>query len=106
MLARLAQHRRELLVLGDGLGELALGLEETLLERANTLRSVLQSSAQDHDFFLQRLHLLLEVTHLAFVLSEASAASARPQWEEVTWRQSTSGASSSMNARWVTSSTR
>ena len=72
VLARLAQRRRELLVLRDGLGELALGLEQTLLERSHPLGRVLEAAAQDDDLFLQRLHLLLKVTDLAFVLSEAS----------------------------------
>jgi hypothetical protein len=72
VLAGLAQGGGELLVLGDGLRQLAFGLEQSLLERPNPLRSVLQSTAQDDDFLLQSLHLLLEVTDLAFVFSEAS----------------------------------
>ncbi len=72
VLARLAQGGRELLVLGDGLGQLALGLEQALLEGPDPLGSVLEAPAQDDDLFLQRLHLLLELADLAFVLSEAS----------------------------------
>ncbi len=72
VLARLAKRGGELLVLGDGLGQLALRLEQALLEGANALGSVLQATAQDDDLFLQRLHLLLEFADLALVLSEAS----------------------------------
>ena len=72
VLTRLAQRRRELLVLRDGLGELALGLEQTFLERSHPLGRILEAAAQDDDLFLQRLRLLLKVTDLAFVLSEAS----------------------------------
>ena len=39
VLARLAQGVGQLLVLGDGLGQLALGLEQPLLERADPLRA-------------------------------------------------------------------
>ena len=70
VLACFAQGGREPLVLGDRLGELTLGLEEPLLERPNALgascsrrrRKTSSSSA---------LHLVLEVTHLAFILDEA-----------------------------------
>ncbi len=72
MLARLTQRGGELLVLGDGLGELALRLEEALFERSHPLRGVLEAAAQDDDLFLQRLRLLLELADLAFVFSEAS----------------------------------
>ena len=57
VLARLAQGGREALVLGDGLGELALGLEEPLLERADPLGRVLEPAAEDDDLFLERLQL-------------------------------------------------
>jgi hypothetical protein len=63
VLARLTQGGGQALVLGDGLGELALGLEDALLEGADPLGRVLEPQA---------LHLVLEVTHLAFVLGEAS----------------------------------
>ena len=72
VLARLAQRRRELLVLGDGLGELALGLEQALLERADALGGVLEAAAEDDDLFLERLQLLLQLADLALVLAEAS----------------------------------
>ena len=72
VLARLAQGGGELLVLGYGLGELALGLEEPLLQGAYPLGRILQPATQDDDFLFQRLHLLLEITDLAFVFSEAS----------------------------------
>src|SRR6266550_504724 len=72
VLARLAQRGGELLVLGDGLGQLALRLEEALFERSHPLRGVLKAAAQDDDLFLQRFRLLLELADLAFVFSEAS----------------------------------
>ena len=46
VLARLAQGVGQLLVLGHGLGELALGLEQALLERAHALGRVLQPAPQ------------------------------------------------------------
>ena len=46
VLARLAQRVAQLLVLGDRLGELALGLEQALLERAQALRGVGQRAPQ------------------------------------------------------------
>src|SRR5690606_37234682 len=49
-----AQGVGELLVLGDRLGELALVLEQPLLEGAHPLRRVLEATTQ-------RLHLLLEL---------------------------------------------
>ena len=45
VLARLAQGVGELLVLGDRLRELALGLEQAFFERADTLGRVLQALA-------------------------------------------------------------
>ena len=57
VLPGLAQGRREPLVLGDGLGELALGLEETLFEGPDPFRGVLEPASEDDDLFLQRLDL-------------------------------------------------
>ena len=53
VLAGFAEGGREPLVLRDGLGELALGLEDSLLERADTLRGVLEPAAEDDDLFLE-----------------------------------------------------
>ena len=72
VLTGLAEGGRELLVLGDGLGELALRLEQALLERAHPLRGVLEPAAQDDDLFLQGLQLCLQIADLTLVLSEAS----------------------------------
>ena len=71
VLAGLAQGRREALVLGDGLGQLALGLEQALLEGADPLRGVLEAAAEDDDLFLEGLDLGLELADLALVLGEA-----------------------------------
>jgi len=71
VLTRLTQGRREPFVLGDGLGELALGLEETLLQGADALGGVLQATAEDHDLLLEALDLGLELSDLPFVLGEA-----------------------------------
>ena len=54
MLARLAEGVGQLLVLVDRLGQLALGLEQALLERADPLRRVLQAAPQGQDLLLQR----------------------------------------------------
>ncbi len=70
VLARLPQGGGQLLVLGDGLGKLALGLEQTLLERPHPLRRVLKSSSQDDDFLLQTLDALLKLVDLSFVLGQ------------------------------------
>ena len=72
MLARLAQGGRQLLVLGDGLGELALRLEQPLLERPDPLRRVLETAAQDHDLFLEAFEHLLELVDLSFVFAQPS----------------------------------
>ena len=70
MLARLAQGGRQALVLRDGLGELALRLEQPLLEGADPLGRVLEPAAEDDDLFLERLQLGLEIADLALVLGE------------------------------------
>ncbi len=46
VLARLAQRVGQLLVLVDGLGQLALGLEQALLEGSHALRRVLQAAPE------------------------------------------------------------
>ena len=72
VLAGLTQRGREALVLGDGLGELALRLEQPLLEGPHPLGRVLEAAPEDDDLFLERLQLILEIADLAFVLGEAS----------------------------------
>ncbi len=72
VLAGLAEGRRKPLVLGDRLGELALGLQQALFEGPDPFRGVLEPASEDNDFLLQRLELRLELTHLALVLGEAS----------------------------------
>ena len=70
VLARLAQGGREAFVLRDGLGELALGLEDPLLERAHALGGVLEAAAEDDDLFLEGLQLALELADLPLVLGQ------------------------------------
>ena len=72
VLARLTEGVGELLVLGDGLGELALGLEQALLEGAHPLGRVLQLAPELDDLLLERLDLLLELGHLLLVGVEAA----------------------------------
>ena len=72
VLAGLAEGGREAFVLGDGLGELALGLENPLLEGAHPLGGVLEAAAQDDDLLVERLELILEFADLLLVLSQAS----------------------------------
>ena len=72
MLARLAEGVRELLVLRDGLGQLSLGLEQPLLERADALGCLLQLAAQLHDLFLERLRLLEEGGDLLLIGTQAT----------------------------------
>ena len=57
MLAGLPQGVAELLVLGDGLGQLALGLEQPLLEGAHPLRGVGQPGPEVGDLVAQRVDL-------------------------------------------------
>ena len=70
MLARFAERGREAFVLGDGLLQLALGLEDLLLEGADPLGGVLEAAAQDDDLFLEALELALEVADLPLVLGQ------------------------------------
>ena len=71
VLARLAEGGGELLVLGDGLGELALRLEQPLLERADPLRRVLEAAAQDDDLLLEGLDRLLQLVDLRLVFGQS-----------------------------------
>ena len=50
--------------------ELALGLEDLLLERADPLGGVLEAAAEHDDLFLEALELALEVVDLPLVLGE------------------------------------
>ena len=70
MLARFAEGCRQAFVLRDGLGQLALRLEHPLLQRADALGRVLEPAAEDHDLFLERLQLRLEIADLALVLGQ------------------------------------
>ena len=54
LLGRL-QGEGQLLVLRDGLGQLALGLEQLLLEGLDPARALLEAPAEDGDFLLGRL---------------------------------------------------
>ena len=72
VLAGLTERGREALVLRDGLGELALRLEQALLEGAHALGRVLEAAPEDDDLFLERLQLVLELVDLALVLGESS----------------------------------
>jgi hypothetical protein len=65
VLACLAQGVGELLVLGDRLGELALGLEQPLLEGAHPLRCVLEPPAERLDLVLEHRGLRPQVGQLA-----------------------------------------
>ena len=71
VLARLTEGGGEPFVLGDRLLELALGLEDLLLERADALGGVLEAAAEHHDLFLEALELALEVVDLPLVLGQA-----------------------------------
>jgi hypothetical protein len=57
VLAGFAEGRGEPFVLGDGLGELALGLEEALFEGPDPFRGVLKPAPEDDYFLLERLDL-------------------------------------------------
>jgi len=71
VLAGLAECGGEAFVLGDGLGELALGLEDPLFEGPHPLGRVLQPAAQGDDLLVQRLQLVLKFANLLLVLGEA-----------------------------------
>ncbi len=66
------QRGGEAFVLRDGLGELALGLEQALLEGPHPLGRVLEAASEDDDLLLEGLQLILEIADLALVLGEAS----------------------------------
>ena len=64
VVARLPQRVGELLVLRHGLRQLALGLEQPLLEGAHPLGRVLQPPPQREDLLLERPRVLLELGQL------------------------------------------
>ena len=72
LLPRLAQGVGELLVLRHRLGQLALGLEQALLERADALGCVLQLAPELDDFLLESLHLLEETRDFLLVGGQAA----------------------------------
>ena len=67
VLAGLAEGEGQPLVLGDGLLELPLGLEQLLLEGPDPLGRVLHAAAQAEHLFLEHLGLVPEICHLALV---------------------------------------
>ncbi len=91
VLARFAEGGREPFVLGDGLLELTLGLEDLLLEGADPLGGVLEAAAQDDDLFLEALELALEVVDLPLVLGQTPVvlgSHAITSWgAEIAWRR-------------------
>ena len=66
LFARLAEGVGELFVLGDGLAQLPLGLEQPLFESADPLGRVLQTLAQLDDLFFERGELLAKGLRLGF----------------------------------------
>ena len=70
VLPRLAEGGRQLLVLRQRLGELALRLEEPLLQGPDPLRGVLEPPAEADDLLLQRLELALEIGDFPLVFLE------------------------------------
>jgi hypothetical protein len=72
VLARFTEGRGEAFVLGDGLGQLTLRLQDLLLQRAHPLRCVLEPPTEDDDLFLEALQLALELADLALVLGKPS----------------------------------
>ncbi len=66
VLAGLAQGVGQLLVLRHRLGQLALRLEQPLLEGADALGRVLQAAPEGDDLLLQRDGLLAQLGHLRF----------------------------------------
>jgi len=70
VLARFTEGGGQLFVLGDGLGELALRLEQSLFEGPNALGCVLQPAAEDDDLFLEALDRLLQLGDLPLVIGQ------------------------------------
>src|ERR687891_743790 len=62
------QGRDELVVLAGGLGDLALCLEEPLLEDLHLTRGAVQTATEEGDLVLQELHVRLEFVDLLLVL--------------------------------------
>ena len=79
VLPRLAQGGGEAFVLRHGLRELALRLEEALLERAHPLGCILEAAAQDRDLVVEGLQLPLELANLALVLGELAGHAPMPR---------------------------
>ena len=71
--------------------ELALGLEDLLLEGADPLGSVLEAAPEHHDLFLEALELTLEVVDLPLVLGQTPVvlgSHAITSWgTEIAWRR-------------------
>ncbi len=67
MLAGLTQRVAELLVLGNGLRQLALGLEQSFLEGAHALGRVGQLAPQTGDLVFEELDLLAQLHQLGLV---------------------------------------
>src|SRR5439155_27046294 len=61
------QRGRDLLVLRKGPGEIALRLEELLLEDLHLAWGVPEPAAKQRDLVLKELHLGLKLVHLLFV---------------------------------------
>ena len=70
LLAGFPQGVGELFVLRYRLGELALGVEETLFERAHPFRGVLETSAERDDLLFHGLGLFAQLGDLGFVAGE------------------------------------
>ena len=71
--------------------ELALGLEDLLLERADSLGGVLEAASEDDHLFLEALELALEVVDLPLVLGQTPVvlgSHALTSWgSEIAWRR-------------------
>ena len=67
VVAGLPQGVAELLVLGRGLGQLALGLQQALFEGTDPLGGVLELAPEADDLLLQRLDLLEQALDLLLV---------------------------------------
>ena len=80
VLARLTQGVGELLVLADRLGELALRLEQPLLERAHPLRCVLEAPAQAAHLFFEVGRLTPQLGQLRFVRSNLALVIRGGHW--------------------------